>query len=64
MVRGCAELSRVHLQGRLMSELPLPAADFEAAYDLLAAALDRIGSARESYTASKPMADNARRSSV
>lgn len=31
-----------------MSELPLPAADFEAAYDLLAAVLDRIGSARES----------------
>ncbi|CAN0328530.1 unnamed protein product [Phaeothamnion confervicola] len=31
-----------------MSESPLPPADFEAAYDLLAAALDRVGSARES----------------
>ncbi len=31
-----------------MSESPLPAADFEAAYDLLAAALDRVGTTRES----------------
>ena len=31
-----------------MSEQPLPAADFEAAYDLLAAALERSGAARES----------------
>lgn len=31
-----------------MSEFQLPTADFEAAYDLLAAALDRIGAARGS----------------